>query len=202
MKKNMITRFFFLFAHVVSIKHLLPPHFELIQSQNLDPSCLPSKEADSNKGPRVPDHTMRERIRFPTSQGGVERLNRKITTLYINPLHWILRLHRKRMVMQPLKEVVYLIQLPIIQLSNKPRILATTIPNINHPSIFRGSYRKKVLGSRPQQHSNLETHSNFEILPTISDCLPNSHILALKSSQPFLIAFQTPTLYLSHPKEL
>ena len=84
MKKNMITRFFFLFAYVTSIRHLPSPLFELIQSQNLSLSCLPSKVIDSNKGLGVPDYTMRERIRSPTSQGGVERLNRKNTTLCIN----------------------------------------------------------------------------------------------------------------------
>ena len=98
------------------------------------------------------------------------------------------------MIIQPLKEDVYLLQLSIIQLSNKPRIPATTIPSIIHPSIFRGSYRKKVRESIPQWHiptpsilpelhlvsrTNLETHSNFEILPTISDCLPNPHSIPL-----------------------
>ena len=131
---------------------------------------------------------MRERIRPLTSQGGVEGFNRKNTTLCINPLHWILRIHRKRMVMQTLKEVVYLLQLPIIQLSNEPRIPDTTIPSISHPSIFGRSYRKMVWESIPQQliptpsilpklhhvpRTNLKMRSNFENLPSVFYCLPN-----------------------------
>ena len=68
MKKTMITRLFFSFAHVASIKHLPTPLSKLILSQNLDPSCLPSKEADSKKSPKVPNYTMREKICSPLAK--------------------------------------------------------------------------------------------------------------------------------------
>ena len=48
------------------------------------------------------------------------------------------------MIMQPPKEGVHFLQLPIIQLSKEPRIPTTTILNINHLSILRGSYWKRI----------------------------------------------------------
>ena len=40
------------------------PLFELIQSQNLGPSCFPSKEANSWGHPRIPNNTMGERFHW------------------------------------------------------------------------------------------------------------------------------------------
>ena len=100
--------------------------------------------------------------------------------------------------MQPSKDVIYFLQLLIIQLSKEPRIPTTTIPNINHPRILRGSYRKRIQESFPQRHiptpyilselhpvprTNPEVSVGFKILPAIFDCLPYSHSIPL--SHPF-----------------
>ena len=192
----MITHFFFFFPHVESIRHLPTPLFELILSQNLYPSCLPRKEANSNRSPRISNCTMRERCCSPTSQG--VGLNWKNTIFCIHPHQYVHKIQRERLIMQHSKEVIYFLQLPIIQLSKKPRIPTTTISNINHPSIFRGSYKKKIQESIPQRwiptpsillelhpipKTNLETCFNFESLPTISNCLPYPHSIPL--SHPF-----------------
>ena len=110
------------------------------------------------------------------------------------PHHYVLRISREGMILQPPKEVVYFLQLLIIQLSNKPRIPITTIPNINHPGILRGSHRKKIWESIPQRQflapsilpelhpvpkTNPEACFNFESLSTIFDCLPNLHSIPL-----------------------
>ena len=47
--ENMVTSFFFFLTQVTSIRNPPTPLFELIQSQNLGPSCFPSKEANSHK---------------------------------------------------------------------------------------------------------------------------------------------------------
>ena len=51
MKKNMITRFFFFFAHVTSIRNPPTPP-ELNQGQNSSLGWFPSKEANSLTGTR------------------------------------------------------------------------------------------------------------------------------------------------------
>ena len=71
-KKNMITCFFFCFAHIAPVRHPPTPLSELILSQYLNLSCFPSKKASSYKSRRVPNYTMRERLCSPTCQGGVE----------------------------------------------------------------------------------------------------------------------------------
>ena len=101
---------------------------------------------------------------------------------------------KRGVIMQPLKEVIYFLQLSIIQLSKKPRIPTTTVPNINHPSIFRGSYSKKIQESISQRcistpsifpklhlisKTNPEENFNFKSLSTISNCLPNPHFIPL-----------------------
>ena len=78
MKENMITCFFFYFALKESIMNTPTPPFELILSQNLG-QVISSKETNSCKNPRIPNYIIRVRIRVrlrsPTCQGGVKRLN-------------------------------------------------------------------------------------------------------------------------------
>ena len=110
------------------------------------------------------------------------------------------------MILQPSKDVIYFLQLPIIQLSKEPRIPTTTIPNINHPRILRRSFRKKIQESFPQwliptpyilselhpvPRTNPEVSVGFKILPAIFDCLPYSHSIPL--SHPFCAP--TPILF-------
>lgn len=82
-------------------------------------------------------------ISSPAIQGKVEGLNKKDVILCIHPYQNILRIQRGGMIMEPLKKVIHFLKLPIIQLFKEPRIPTTTIPNINHPSILRETYRKK-----------------------------------------------------------
>ena len=73
-------------------------------------------------------------------------------------------------------------------------ITTTTVPNINHLSIFRGGYRKKIreasLNGKSPHHLSFQ---NFTLFPEPT----MKQVLTSKSSQPFLFAFQTPTLYFS-----
>ena len=53
--------------------------------------------------------------------------------------------------MQPPKKGFYFLQLPVIELSTKPRTPTSSIPHINHLSIFRRGYRIKVWEGIPQR---------------------------------------------------
>ena len=104
--------------------------------------------------------------------------------------------------MQPPKKDIYLLQLPIMQLPNKPRAPTTTILDINHPRIFWRGYgikiQKWILPKRvptplvlPKLHhvpkTNLKACFIFESLPTTFDCLPHPHFIPLShffSTQP------------------
>ena len=60
MKEYMVTCFFLFLAQVTSIRNPPSPFFELIQSQNLGPSCFPSKEANFRGHPNILSYTTRE----------------------------------------------------------------------------------------------------------------------------------------------
>ena len=120
MKEDVITLFFFFFTHVASVgKPPLPPS-ELIQDQNPGPSCLPSKEANSHRSPRIPNNAMRERCRSPIHQEGVIRFHREVTILWSQPHYSILRIQANGVFIQAPKKIIHHLQLPIMQLSNKP----------------------------------------------------------------------------------
>ena len=53
--------------------------------------------------------------------------------------------------MQPPKKGINILQLPIVELSNKPRTLTTPIPNTYRPSILRGSDSIKASECIPQR---------------------------------------------------
>ena len=77
------------------------PPFELIQCQNLRPSCLPNEKAGSNKGLRVPHCIVWERLHSSTSQRRVKGPDWKITILSLQPNHDIKSTQNNGIVMQP-----------------------------------------------------------------------------------------------------
>ena len=88
MKKNVITRFFFFFAHVAFVGNPPTPP-KLIQGQNPAPGCLLSKEANLHWDPRMPNNVMRERLHSPIHQG-VLNLTEKFPLF--DPTHTIVSL--------------------------------------------------------------------------------------------------------------
>ena len=193
----MISHFLCSLTDVASVRHPPSPPSKLVLCQYLSPSCLPSKNANSYRGLRVPHYTMRERFCSLTCQSEVIRLNWKDSILGPQPDHVINGTRSNEVVMQPPKKRINILHLPIIELSNKPWTPTTTISNIYYRSILRRSNRIRAQECIPQQYfptppiitdlhlspwPNLKPCFNFECLPTISDCLPSytkppSHLL-------------------------
>ena len=140
---------------------------------------------------------MRERLHSPTCQG--VGLDWKITIFCLQPNHNIIGTQRDGVIMQPPKKGIYFLQLPIIELSNKPQTPTTPISNINYPSIFRRDYRIKIQKGIPQRQiptppilpklhpvlwANLKTSFIFESISSISNCRPNPHFIPLLCTNP------------------
>ena len=113
----MITCFFFCFAHIASVRHPLSPLSKLILSQYLSTSCFSSNKASSYRSSRVPNYTIREGLRSPTCQGGVEGLNRKIIFFCLQSKHNIINTRRDGVIMQLPKKGIQFLQLPVIELN-------------------------------------------------------------------------------------
>ena len=98
--------------------------------------------------------------------------------------------------MQPPKEVTHFLQLLIIQLSKKPRIPTTTIPNITTQASLEEAMEKDpgkdpskahpytIYPSRTSSCSRTNPKASFDFksLLTISNCLPYPHSMPLSQS--------------------
>ena len=132
----MISCFLSSLAHVTFVWHPPSSLSKLVLCQYLSPSCLPNKKTSSYKGPRVPHYTMRERLHSPIFQRKVKRPNLKNSILSAQLNQVISDTQNNEVVMQPPKKFINILQLIIIELSNKPWTLTTLILNIYHPSIL------------------------------------------------------------------
>ena len=147
----MISCFFSCLAHVTSVCHPPSPPSKPVLCKYLSPSCLPNKKASSYRGPRVPHYNVQERLHSPTCQREVKKLNWKNSILSPQLNHVINDTRSNKVVMQPPKKGINILQLPIIELSNKPWTPTTPIPNIYHPIILRRSDSIKTQEHIPQK---------------------------------------------------